>query len=197
MNYKLLISFFLFFGPISMNVFGQETNHYIISLEHDTLPVKILKTRLGKITCEINGDTKTYTAKKIVGYRNGDYIYDSGKVRDPGFLYAIRWVFFNRVVSGNANLYGYADIQKSISSTEGNPVYLNVYSEFIRLSSDERGMFLKLGGFWRYNLEKTLADCPQIIEKISQKGEYWGPDIEFFVRFYNQGCIGDINEFEK
>jgi hypothetical protein len=168
---------------------------YIITKSHDTVEVTITASSFNYVKCTMNGEKKRFSSRRILGYiEKGEY-YESGKFYDCGFIY--RSIFMQKVVFGTLNVYGIADVQKSIMGTSANPVYLDVYCEYIRLNTNEGGLFLKLGAFWRYNLEKTMFDCDQVTQFLLTKKGYMWPNIERLVRFYNQGCAGDLNEFEK
>lgn len=189
-----LFSFVLFsFFSFSQIKTENDSKDLIVTLQNDTIPVEILKTKLSKIICRENNKTIKYRAKDILGFiSNGSY-FDSGQVRDKAIIFWVRWIFMQKYVSGKINYYKITEIERSIASNSyGVQTYapnMEVTLHYIRRNDETRGMFVRLGAFWRYNLEKIVWDCPYLMEEMD-KG-YWlsgAKMFDFFIQYYNNDC---------
>lgn len=192
-SYFLLIFLFSSFYSFSRIDTGKDSMDFIVTLQKDTIPVEILKTKLSKIVCLENNEKKIYHAKDILGFISNGAHFDSGRVRDKAIIFWVRWIFMRKYVSGNINYYQITDLERSLSSNNyGVRVYdpyLEVTLHYVRRNDEIRGMFVRLGGFWRYNLEKLVWDCPYLMAEMD-KG-YWlsgAHKFDEFIQYYNNGC---------
>ncbi len=166
---------------------------YIVNLEKDTFPVKIIKHNLSRLVCDSSGLVKKYKAKNILSFINNGKIYDSGKVRDKGLGFT-RWIFFHKIISGSLSYYTHVASEKSTQGTLEKRVnslatsyYYDVHLYFIRLKNDDRGRFRRLGARWRKQFKKTGSDCPDFIKEINV-AKYWNPNFTKYVNLYNGKC---------
>lgn len=201
---------FALFFVFCFFTFGKATKKetskgFIITLKSDTLPVDILKTHYNRIVCIKDGKRKVFRAKSILGYIHNGSLFESGKVRDKAILFWIRWIFMKKVVAGKINYYqitvnenkydtrGYQSgknyvVESSISN-------ISVTLGYIRRNDEKRGRFVRMGGFWRYNLEKLVYDCPKLLQKMDEG--YWSPDFEWYIGYYNNGCAEPVKSEDK
>lgn len=167
---------------------------YIVTINRDTIPVNVMKSNLKTLRCDSAGISVKYKAKNILAYIDDNTVYESGRVHDKGLGYT-RWIFFQKIVSGDLNLYYIIANEKSTrgtlekrSSGGASASHYNTSDLFyIRKNDNNRGKFRRVGAFWRKRFKKICSDCPYLINQINKDG-YWSPNFMKYVNSYNIHC---------
>ncbi|MFA6925000.1 MAG: hypothetical protein WC223_12210 [Bacteroidales bacterium] len=159
------------------NCFSQQQKDYIITLDNEKVFCEIKKTNYKRIVIIKDGEKIKYRAKDIFGYKNGDYLYESGKGKVK-YLWR-QWVFLKKTIDGDMNLYE-INIEVTDKARGGTKISTHHY---IRRSNNYMGIFLSAR---INNFKKICSDCPEFTEKISYERNQ--TSVEDKVDFFNKNC---------
>ena len=160
---------------------------HIVTIDHDTISVKLLKMKFNSLKCEVNGEVVTYRPKGILSYIHEGSIFDSGRLKDKALGFK-SWKFLQKVVDGELSLYYVFAYERSVSGRPDDHFYNGNELFYIRKKQNIRGDFKRVGASWKKGFSKVCADCPELVEVIKNDG-YWNPNYTKYVNFYNIKCV--------
>ncbi|MCE3229073.1 MAG: hypothetical protein K0S32_3624 [Bacteroidetes bacterium] len=170
-NSAYFLTVLFFFLSCFLNA---QNNHYVITIQTDSIPTKIKAVYDTKIVCEIDGAAQIFNAKDVLRYSAGGSVNESICV--GGVLK--KWLFVERSISGPLTLFVFTEKKETSRPPE--------IKYFVRKFNEPRQTAHELGSDWKKTLQELCNDCEEISQKLFDDKNAFDP--ERIVNVYNQKC---------